>query len=183
MATTVASERAFAPVHAVVAITLSLAAGATDAFAFQALGGIFTANMTGNLVLTTLFQRPGYAGSLVGALVAIAVFAAALAAGFELTRAAPRGRVVSLLGAATGLQALVLVGWLRHGPDTALALQCALVACSAGAMALQTVVGRRVSSFAGVTTTYVTGTITASCRIWSTGGAASAVASSRSSRG
>lgn len=36
---------------------LSFGAGATDAFAFLALGGIFTANMTGNLVLVGLVGR------------------------------------------------------------------------------------------------------------------------------
>src|SRR5690349_2196820 len=126
-----------------VAVVLSLGAGATDAFAFLALGGIFTANMTGNLGLTTLFQRPGYATALAGALVALAVFAAALAAGFRMKR---------VLGPAAGLQALVLAGWLAHVPHPA------LIACSAAAMALQTVAGKR--AFDGVTTTFVTGTLT-----------------------
>ena len=51
---------------------LSFGAGATDAFAFLALGGIFTANMTGNLVLVGLVGRDDYLASLVGAAIAIA---------------------------------------------------------------------------------------------------------------
>ena len=48
-------------------LVLSFAAGAADAFAFLLLGGIFTANMTGNLILAGLPTRPGYMSVLMGA--------------------------------------------------------------------------------------------------------------------
>ena len=64
-------------IHAAL-VLLSFSAGAADAFAFLALGGIFTANMTGNLILTGMFTRPEFGATLVGAIVAIVAFAALL---------------------------------------------------------------------------------------------------------
>ncbi|MDD1451425.1 DUF1275 family protein [Sphingomonas sp. H160509] len=42
---------------------LAFGAGAADAFAFSMLGGIFTANMTGNAVLEAMFEQPTMARS------------------------------------------------------------------------------------------------------------------------
>lgn len=144
-------------------IILSFGAGATDAFAFLMLGGIFTANMTGNLVLIALLQRPTYLVTLLGAGVAIAVFVAALLAGFRLTATRsgtvhPRARQVLVAGAVA--QTAVLVWWVAIGGSADLPVQVGLVGLSAVAMAAQTVVSKRVSSLSGVTTTYVTGTLT-----------------------
>lgn len=148
-------------------IILSFGAGATDAFAFLLLGGIFTANMTGNLILVGLVERPDYFATLLGACVAIIVFSGALLLAFRLTvrRAGddahdPHPRVLRVLGVAAAAQTVVLVAWVALGGHAALAAQVALVALSAVAMATQTVVSKRVSSMSGVTTTYVTGTLT-----------------------
>jgi uncharacterized membrane protein YoaK (UPF0700 family) len=148
-------------------VILSFGAGATDAFAFLLLGGIFTANMTGNLILVGLVQRPDYLATLLGATVAIVVFVAALLIAFRLTvrRSGddahdPHPRVLAVLAIAAAAQTLVLVLWVVLGGQAALAPQVVLVAVSATAMATQTVVSKRISSMSGVTTTYVTGTLT-----------------------
>ena len=145
-------------------IILSFGAGATDAFAFIMLGGIFTANMTGNLILIALLQRPTYLATLAGAAVAIAIFVVTLLAGFRFTRARSSGvenpRAVQVLGAGAIAQTAVLVWWVTIGGSASLPEQLGLVGLSAVAMATQTVVSKRVSSLSGVTTTYVTGTLT-----------------------
>ncbi|CAN5352557.1 YoaK family protein [soil metagenome] len=148
-------------------IILSFGAGATDAFAFLLLGGIFTANMTGNLILVGLVQRPDYLATLLGASVAIIVFIGALLIAFRLTvrrngddAHGPHPRVLRLLALAAAAQTIVLLAWVALGGQAALAPQVVLVALSAVAMATQTVVSKRVSSMSGVTTTYVTGTLT-----------------------
>ncbi len=128
-------------------VTLSFATGATDAFAFQMLGGIFTANMTGNLVLMTLTTRPHYLQALAGATIAVAAFALTLWIGFRLTRGdghpGPGRRVVRLIFAALGLQTLTLAlgFWVVH--DLPGASPFAVVAASAAAMAAQTAAARR----------------------------------------
>lgn len=123
--------------------------------------------MTGNLVLIGLIQRAHYLETLLGAGVAIAVFVVALYFGFRRMRhAAPddtpadEGRIFQLLSVAAVAQALVLVGWVATGAAAVFGLQLILIAFSAAAMALQTVVGRRLSAQTGVTTTFVTGTLT-----------------------
>lgn len=73
---------------AVTAALLSYAAGAGDAFAFTELGGVFTANMTGSLVLSGLTGLPGYGALVAGAATALAAF---LAAVYAASRAAPKG--------------------------------------------------------------------------------------------
>lgn len=143
------------------AIVLSFAAGATDAFAFLLLGGVFTANMTGNLVLAGLTERPGYPAMLIGIVVAIVVFAAGLYASFAIARpAAPTGRLLLVLSLGTVAQAAVLAGWVLIPRTAGMVGQAPLIALSSFAMAAQTAVSKRSETRSGVSTTYVTGTIT-----------------------
>ena len=147
---------------AAIAVVLSFAAGATDAFAFLQLGGIFTANMTGNLILAGLTQRPGYASTLLGASVAVIVFAAGVYLSLRIARSTDtsrRGQVIVLAGTVAA-QAAVLVGWLVSPQPTTLFAQLTLIVLSALAMAGQTSVARRIETGSGVTTTFVTGTLT-----------------------
>ena len=145
-------------------IALSFAAGATDAFAFLALGGIFTANMTGNLILIGLFQRPSYLTTLLGALVAIVLFIVALVIGFATTK--PTGaamayrRVFGLLLVTGVIQLLVALAWLALPTRGDFWMQCIFIAFSASAMAFQTVIAKRLFAATGLSTTYVTGSIT-----------------------
>ncbi|WP_250029374.1 YoaK family protein [Paractinoplanes maris] len=145
-----------------VAVVLSFAAGATDAFAFLQLGGIFTANMTGNLILVGLFQRPGYLTTLIGATVAVLVFAGVVCAGFRITlsRRGPERGAFVLLVAATVAQLAVLGGYAAAARPPGRLLLCGFIALSAVAMAGQTVIGRTIEAKSGVTTTFVTGTLT-----------------------
>ncbi len=147
-------------------MALAFCAGATDAFAYLALGEVFTANMTGNLVLVGLLQRPGFFGFLPSILVAIAGFVIAAYVGFSLARV--RGAVPSrigplaLLGAAALAQVAVTLGWvLGDQPPAGSAPAVTLVALSAMGMGLQTVVTRRIGArMGGMSTTFVTGMLT-----------------------
>jgi uncharacterized membrane protein YoaK (UPF0700 family) len=151
-------SRAFAAL-----MVLSFGTGATDAFAFLNLNGVFTANMTGNLILVGLFKRPGYAATLTPIIVAILVFAAACYVGFRVTRTSDARRQhdisVRLLGVAAIAQLAVLVGWISTGGQPGQSAKVLLVFGSATAMALQTVIAKRLESRVGVTTTFVTGTL------------------------
>ena len=142
------------------ALALSFSAGATDAFAFLLLGGVFTANMTGNLVLAGLTQRPGYPSMIVWIAVAIVVFVGVLYLTFRWTRTRTRRTLVIALVAGIAAQIVVLIGWIVLPHPLGLGLTAALLAPSALAMAVQTAISKRVENSSGVTTTYVTGTIT-----------------------
>ncbi|WP_307088563.1 DUF1275 family protein [Sphingomonas faeni] len=137
---------------------LSFGAGAADGFAYLVLGGIFTANMTGNAVLATMYGRPDYPSILIGALTAIAAFAIALVVGFRTARAGHSGAArKALIVSAICHAAVVLMWWCstRSGP-----VVLCLIAASAAAMAFQTVAAKRDGVDHGATTTYATGTLT-----------------------
>ena len=161
-ATTAAMSRPSMPPHLTsTAVILSFAAGATDAFAFLLLGGVFTANMTGNLVLAGLTERPGYPAMIVGITVAVVVFVVGLFVSFAIARPSPpTHRLVTVLALGTLAQVAVLVGWLLIPAPTNMTGQAGLIALSAFAMAAQTAAARRFEAHSGVSTTYVTGTIT-----------------------
>lgn len=160
-----ALDRPGVPVSTVVVLlSLAFGAGATDAFAYLALGGVFTANMTGNLVLLGLVQRPGYAVALPGHLVALVASCAAGYAGFVPTRgrrttSRSDGRLV-LLATVAAAQVLVSAGWLLRSPTPGTAASLALVGLSAVGMSLQMVFTREVGKGLGVTsTTFMSGMI------------------------
>lgn len=140
------------------ACLLSLSAGAVDAFAFLSLGGIFTANMTGNLILAGMFTRPEFGTTLLGAGAAIASFAATLYLAFRIA-AARRGSASTLLLASILAQGVVLAAVLWTGlGDTG--VRIVVIALSAAGLALQTAAVRQLGPLAGVSTTYATGTLT-----------------------
>lgn len=145
-------------------VVLSVGSGATDAFAFLALGGVFTANMTGNLVLVGLVGRSEYLQTLVSAGLAVAAFLAALYLGFRWTRSDAAGeptRIRLLLTAVAVVQAAVLGLWWLAGSEPHIVLDALMIVLSAVAMGWHTVLGRRLSTRSGVSTTFVTGTLTA----------------------
>ena len=144
-------------------VLLSFATGATDGFAFLALGGIFTANMTGNLVLLALFHRAAWVHTAIGATTAILTFALALGLAFRISRPgrAVHGGVVRLLGVAFALQLATLLVWrVDGGIGPAFGLQIAVIALSSAAMAVQTAAARRAGDDRSISTTFVTGTLT-----------------------
>lgn len=147
-------------------VTLAFAAGATDAFAFLLLGGFFTANHTGNVVLASLVGRPHYLQTLLGASTAVSAFILTLAASFHLTRdqepgaRRPAKSAARLLAAAFLFQllALALALWLL--PEFPQAGAYPVIAASAGAMAAQTAAARRGGADRNISTTFITGTLT-----------------------
>lgn len=143
-----------------IAIVLSFAAGATDAFAFLQLGGIFTANMTGNMILMGLVQRPDYLGTLFGGSVAIVAFAVGVYAALRVARPGSHRGVVVVLALTAAAQVLVLIGWHLAAQPPSLLMRVALIVISTLAMAGQTSVARRIEVHSGVTTTFATGTLT-----------------------
>ncbi|MEV0828683.1 YoaK family protein [Nonomuraea rubra] len=137
---------------------LALAAGAVDALSFLALGQVFTANMTGNVVLLGLALGYGRTAHVMASGLAFAGFCAGLAAGFLLVGRGAGGGAARGPAAALGLELVLLAGiavgwWAVQVPRPA------LVAASAVAMGLQSAVTRWAGG-SGLSTTYVTGTVT-----------------------
>ncbi|MDI9829997.1 DUF1275 family protein [Streptomyces sp. KAU_LT] len=146
----------------VVAVLLSFATGAGDAFAFVQLGSVFTANMTGSLILSGLTSRPGYGALVSGAATALGAF---LIAVYLASKAAPKhpaarwSQIRAVLLAVVALDLVVLILRSVHStPGTTLRLL--MLAASAAAMGAQTAAAKRSAHGAGVTTTFVTGTLT-----------------------
>ncbi|MFI7466659.1 YoaK family protein [Nonomuraea sp. NPDC049646] len=74
-------------------LALALAAGAVDALSFLALGQVFTANMTGNVVLLGLALGTGDTSHVIRSGIALTTFCLGLAIGFILLRGTtPAGR-------------------------------------------------------------------------------------------
>ncbi|MEU8202288.1 YoaK family protein [Streptosporangium sp. NPDC049046] len=155
---------------------LTLAAGAMDAVAFLGLGGVFTANMTGNLILFALAGREDWVLHALRSGLACAGFCAGLLIGFTMP-----GRhegnalwplaVIRLLWADLALQSAFLAGWALSGGAPGPAAILALIGVGSCAMGMQAAAARRVD-LAGITATFVTGTLTSlfesSASGWST---------------
>ncbi|MFJ8173162.1 YoaK family protein [Streptomyces sp. NPDC094473] len=145
----------------VVAMLLSFAAGAGDAFVFVQLGGVFTANMTGSLVLSGLTSRPAYGALLSGAATALGAF---LIAVYLASKVAPRRsgadwrRVRRVMATVVALNVVVLI-MISVSPAPDSMVRLLVLAASAAAMGAQTAVAKRAEP-GGVTTTFVTGTLT-----------------------
>ncbi|MER6506938.1 YoaK family protein [Nonomuraea sp. NPDC001636] len=166
-------------------LALALAAGAVDALSFLALGQVFTANMTGNIVLLGLALGTGDASHVIRSGIALAAFCLGLAIGFTLLggttpagRAPPRerepaegpagGPVGGPAGVPIGVPVrplVVLVAELAlllvvaAGWAARVLPHPALIAASGTAMGLQSAVTRWAGG-PGLSTTYVTGTLT-----------------------
>lgn len=144
-----------------VSALLSYAAGAGDAFAFAQLGGVFTANMTGSLVLSGLTAGPAYGALVAGAATALAAF---LLAVYTASRITPvrsgthGGDVRRVLWTVAGLNCALLAA-IAAAPHPGSALRLVLLAVSAAAMGCQTAAAKRYERASGVTTTFVTGTL------------------------
>ncbi|MFD9003291.1 DUF1275 family protein [Streptomyces sp. NPDC059582] len=141
---------------------MSYAAGAGDAFAFSQLGAVFTANMTGSLVLAGLTSQPAYGALLSGTATTLGAF---LLAVYTASRVAPKRPVpnwrgiVGVLWAVVALNVALLV-MVCVSPHPGSALRLVMLAASAAAMGAQTAAAKRYEPASGVTTTFVTGTLT-----------------------
>jgi uncharacterized membrane protein YoaK (UPF0700 family) len=145
-------------------LTLTAAAGSVDAVSYLGLGRVFTANMTGNLVLLGVVVGQGQLTGSIRAVTAFAAFVIGFLFAVRLTAKSqsqavwPRSVSVALL-AELGLLLGLLVAWEITGERPAAATLDVLVGLSAAAMGIQAAAARRLG-VAGVTTTFVTGMLT-----------------------
>jgi uncharacterized membrane protein YoaK (UPF0700 family) len=162
-------------------VSLTFGAGAVDAISFFGLSRVFTGNMTGNLVLLGLAagreNRSEVARSAVslgafclGVLIAVSLVAVISGRTWEArgSRVWPIG-VTVVLALEALVQAGFLAGWLTVRGHPALAFEAVLVGMSALAMGMQSDAVAALG-VAGVTTTYVTGTMTGLLRSLVIGG-------------
>lgn len=176
---TLSSARATA-VRDILLVWLTFGAGAVDAISFFGLGRVFTGNMTGNLVLLGLAAGRAKGEEVVRSAVSLAAFCAGVLITAALVKlisrraAARRSQIwpvgVSIILALEVLvQAGFLAGWLAVGGHPGLAFEAVLVGLSALAMGMQSDAVAALG-VAGVTTTYVTGTMTGLLRALVVGG-------------
>ncbi|WP_164479111.1 YoaK family protein [Nakamurella antarctica] len=146
-----------------VLVLLAITSGAVDAIAFLGLGGIFTANMTGNLVLLGLVGRPDYQRSAIHAAAACAAFALGLYLSFRNGRpqpGKPEPGPYPLLVLVALMQSAIWVTWMLESATPNEMTQTIILITSAISMGVQTAASRRIAGHSGITTTFVTGTLT-----------------------
>jgi uncharacterized membrane protein YoaK (UPF0700 family) len=142
---------------------LTAASGAFDAIAFLALGKVFTAFMTGNLVFLGFRAASADGPRVVRVLASLGCFALGV---FVVTRIVDRStsddawprRVTAALAVTAAAEAAFLVGWLavsgepsRHVGDLLIGMSALAMGAQSGAVAALDV--------AGVFTTAATGTL------------------------
>ena len=150
--------------HALV-VVLTLNAGATDAIGFLALGGAFTSVMTGNLVLFGISVAHADGSLARHTVTAIVCFVAGCVVGARLAGVAQPGDRV-WPGAIT--RALIIefvvflayaIGWWVAGGHPAGTTQLGLLAVNAVGLGIQSSAVQRFG-VSGLSTTYMTGTLT-----------------------
>jgi uncharacterized membrane protein YoaK (UPF0700 family) len=145
---------------------LALAAGCVDAASFLGLGQVMTAAMTGNTILLGLALGQADAEGTLRSTVALAGFVAGALLGAAIVERGPRGVIwMPRITAALALELVVLVilalAWhvLEGRPAWPIDYRHPLIAAAGIAMGIQSAAATRVG-VPGVTTTYVTGTLT-----------------------
>jgi len=154
-------------------LALAVVAGATDVAAFTRLGAVFASMMTGNLTL--LGVAAAHASGNLAALIGFALigYVAGVALGTRIGGAAitevrwPRPVTVILIVELVAWIGLT-IGWEVTGAHPGGATQFVLLADATAAMGLQAAAMRRLDT--GVSTTYLTGTLTAAIASVVTGG-------------
>lgn len=146
-------------------ILLTFVSGATDATGFLALGGAFTSVMTGNIVLLGLSAAQAD-GELAGhAAAAIVCYVGGCALGARLAGASLANdqlwppSVNRALRVELAALAIYAYGWWATGGHPSATLQLALLAVNAAALGIQSSAVQRFG-VAGLSTTYLTGTLT-----------------------
>ncbi len=145
-------------------LMLTWAAGSVDAISYLGLGHVFTANMTGNMVLLGLSIGQGQGLAALRSLVALAGFGFGAAIGALVVERGPKhGDWPRGVTGAIFVEGLVLglftITWHFPGPARSNGLVYALIALSAVAMGIQSAAIRHLN-VPGVATTYITGTLT-----------------------
>lgn len=146
-------------------VALAVTSGATDAVGFLALGSAFTSVMTGNMVLFGVAVAHGDHAALVLTAVAIGAFVTGAALGARIAGSPGKGDAVwpRAVNAALGVE-LVLFGvfaaaWWALGSQPPGAWFLPLLALNAAALGIQSSAIQRFG-VSGLSTTYLTGTLT-----------------------
>lgn len=156
-------------------VLLTVTAGATDAIGFLALGGAFTSVMTGNLVLFGISAADGD-GTLARHIVtAVLCYIGGCVLGARLAGTAVPGQAVwpRPVTRALAVEFLIFlafaIGWWAAGSAPTGGVQLLLLAANAVALGVQ---GSSVQRFgvSGLSTTYMTGTLTTVIARLSAGG-------------
>ena len=146
-------------------VALAVVSGATDAIGLMALGGAFTSVMTGNLVILGVSASTADGGLAIASGGAIVAFCAGAALGARLAgnptagdRIWPRQVTVGLAVELVLMTAYAVGWWITGGrPGTAVSL--ALLLAMATALGIQSSTVQRFG-VSGMSTTYLTGTLT-----------------------
>lgn len=143
-------------------VALSFAAGSIDAVALISLN-VFTAVMTGNIVLLGIAIGHGALQNAVRSSISLLAYVLGVVVGARIVGATPSGAIwpghaTRALAIEWALQAAFLVGWIVTGATPGGAAAVALIAFSGLAMGLQATTTRSLGP--GLSTTYITGTLT-----------------------
>lgn len=146
-------------------LLLAINSGATDAIGFVGLGGVFTSVMTGNMVLLGVGIGNQDATLAVNSAAAIACFALGAGIGARIAHLPREGdpvwpKAVTRALAVEGVVLLLfLAGWWVTGGDPDGAAQLGLLVVNAVALGIQSSAIQRFG-VSGLSTTYLTGTLT-----------------------
>ena len=143
-------------------VALTFAAGSVDAVALLRLD-VFTAVMTGNIVLLGLAVGQGAFGNALRSVIALVAYSVGVVAGARIVGAIAiethwSPSVTRALAIEWLLQAAFLIGWVLTAAHPDGVAAAALIALSGVAMGIQAATARALAP--GMSTTYVTGTLT-----------------------
>jgi uncharacterized membrane protein YoaK (UPF0700 family) len=146
-------------------VTLAVVSGATDAIGLLALGGAFTSVMTGNMVLLGVAASSADGQLAASSGLAILAFCAGAALGARLAGVPVAGDpvwprpVTVALGVELALFVAYAVGWWLSGGDPGRGPALVLLLCTAIGLGIQSSTVQRFG-VSGMSTTYLTGTLT-----------------------
>src|SRR3954470_395360 len=164
-ATPTAPSPSTARLRQTLVVTLAVVSGATDAIGLLALGGAFTSVMTGNMVLLGVAASSADGALAASSGLAILAFCAGAALGARLAGLPVAGDpvwprpVTVALTVEFVLFAGYAAGWWISGGDPGRGLALALLLCTAVGLGIQSSTVQRFG-VSGVSTTYLTGTLT-----------------------
>lgn len=146
-------------------VILAITSGATDALGFLALGAAFTSVMTGNMVLFGVATAQGDVDGMLLTTVAIGAFVAGAAIGTKIAGSPIAGdpvwpaAVTRAMAVELVLFVAVGIAWWALGSEPPASAYLPLLAASAAALGLQSSAIQRFG-VSGLSTTYLTGTLT-----------------------
>jgi uncharacterized membrane protein YoaK (UPF0700 family) len=143
-------------------VALTFAAGSVDAVALLRLD-VFTAVMTGNIVLLGLAVGQGSFGNALRSIIALVAYGVGVVVGARIVGALAiethwSPKVTRALAVEWVLQLAFLIGWFITGANPDGVSAATLIALSGVSMGIQAATARALAP--GMSTTYVTGTLT-----------------------